>query len=211
LPAFVGLIWVIRRKSFETILLLSGAACAVFFLFWSSRGIIYYGLPLSVFATFGFCAIADLCIHIPKTQFRVAVVALCVALAIGTPALSILFGQNVPFMKVDREELAQYKFAEIMNQSESPTLFNYGFLDGGFYYAAKIVPSTRHFCQLNVSSPEIQAELDSYVLNAKTEFIVTRGQQLEEVYGSIPYECIASAPFTFEDMQDYYYLYQRIS
>ncbi len=210
-PAFVGLIWVIRRKNFETIMLLSGAVCAVFFLFWGSKNIQYYGLPLSVFAIFGFCAIADLCAHIQKIQVRVSIVVLCVVLAISTPALSILFGQNIPFMKVDREELAQYKFAEIMNQSDSPTLFNYGFLDGGFYYAAGITPSTKHFCQLNVSSPKIQAEIDSYVLDGRTEFIVTRGQKLEDVYESIPYECIASAPFTFEYLQDHYYLYKRIS
>lgn len=211
IPAFVGLIWVIRRKNFETILLLSGAACAVFFLFWGGRSFPYYGLPLSVFATFGFCAIADLCAHTRKIQVRVSIAVLCVALAIGTPALSLVFGQNVSFMKIGRSELAQYKFAEIMNQSESPTLLNYGFLDGGFYYTAGIVPNTKHFCKLNVSSPEIQAEIDSYVLDAKTEFIVTRDKKLEEVYENIPYECITTAPYTFENTQGYYYLYKRIS
>jgi hypothetical protein len=58
---------------------------------------------------------------------------------------------------------------------------------------------------------EIQAEIDSYVLDAKTEFIVTRNEKLEEVYESIPYECITTAPYTFENRQGCYYLYKRIS
>ena len=66
-------------------------------------------------------------------------------------ALSSLYAydnyQYKYFMAVDKSELAQTRFAQIMNQEESPILLNYGFLDGGFYTAAGYIAYYKVFLQ----------------------------------------------------------------
>ena len=211
IPAFVGLVWVLTRRNFETVLTIVAAVTSSIFIFIGGLNHAYYGLPLSVFALFGLTALADWCGRITQKRLTVFLTAIALIAAIASPFLSLKIGPNVPFMSKDRRELAQYRFAEIMNADEAPTLLNYGFLDGGFYYAAGIVPSTRHFCTLNLTSPEIEAEINAYVAEGETDYIVTRGQKLEDLFNSIPYECIAEAPYSFENLNGSYYLYKKIS
>lgn len=85
-------------------------------------------------------------------------------------------------------------------------LLNYGFLDGGFYFAAETLPVTRFFCTLNNDLEEMQRELRSAVSEGKAEFIVTRQQKLKDTGR---YQLIDEAEMIFEGRVWTYYLYQR--
>ncbi len=69
-------------------------------------------------------------------------------------------------MGYEKEELPQYQFAQIINQTENATLLNYGFLDGGFYMAADVLPTTKFFCRLNLRNsdfPEMRKEQERLI------------------------------------------------
>jgi hypothetical protein len=87
------------------------------------------------------------------------------------------------FMQQDKEELAQYRFAAIMNEEENPTLLNYGFLDGGFYTAADILPTARYFCKLNLDLPEMTQAQQQAIRDKAVDFVVLRCSGRQQEYG----------------------------
>ena len=99
-----------------------------------------------------------------------------------------------------------YRFAEIIRQSGDQTLLNYGFLDGGFYFAADVLPSDPYFCTLNISLKEMEKSLQDSVRQGKTAFVVTRGKKLKN---SGEYELVDEADLVFEGRNWHYYLYRR--
>jgi len=101
--------------------------------------------------------------------------AIAVLIIIGSLSLVYLTNQNVYMMKIDKEDLVQYKYAEIINETENATLLNYGFLDSGFFTTTGIVPSTRFAHQPNFDYsryPEIRDEQNRYIREAITDYVV---------------------------------------
>ena len=113
---------------------------------------------------------------------------------------------NAYLMDYRREDLPQYRFAEIITQCEDPSLLNYGFLDGGFYFASGVLPSDPYFCSLNIDLPEMDQALQESIREGKTAFVVTRSQKLK---GSSNYKLVDEADLPFEGRTWHYYLYQR--
>ena len=110
-------------------------------------------------------------------------------------------------MNVPKEELPQFRFAEIIRHSEDRSLLNHGFLDGGFYFAAESLPEQRFFCTLNNDLPEMTDEHRACIREGKTAFVVTRMRELED---SENYQLVDQASMLFEGRSWDYYLYQRI-
>ena len=120
--------------------------------------------------------------------------------------LSLFGTENNSMLTVRRAELPQYQFRETVLQTENPTLFNYGALDVGLFTVCDIVPSTRYFCMLNLPSEEMFREMDRYMAEGATDFIVSRGLPVE----SDCYRLIQTSSFP-DDGTDYpFYLYQKI-
>ena len=136
---------------------------------------------------------------------------LCAAIVAASVGYSWVHYQYRGFMNVSTAALAQTRFAGIMNSEEHPTLLNYGFLDGGFYTAADILPTEKYFCKLNVSLPEMTQAQDAAVQGGAVQFVVTRSdtmgnskaKRLEENY-----ERIAQARQEFEHRWFSYSLYK---
>ncbi len=124
----------------------------------------------------------------PRPWAKPAFAVVCTAALALSTALACGSAQYRDFMKQDGEELAQFRFADIMNEEESPTLLNYGFLDGGFYTAADILPTVKYFCKLNLSLPEMTEEQQQVIRNKGVDFVVLRLKGSEREYGSdVPY------------------------
>lgn len=164
----------------------------------------YYYLPLAVFAPYAAVFLSVLLARIlpvcRRTAVRCGSAALSVAVAC---ALCFSYSQNVPLMQQKKEDLAQYRFAEIINSIDEPTLLNYGFLDGGFYFAADLVPESRYFCTLNIQLPDMFAKQWTEVYTGKPDFVVTRNLRLK----SAPYICVATQKQQFEGVTFTYSLY----
>lgn len=79
-------------------------------------------------------------------------------------------------------DTVQYRFAEIIRRTESPTLLNYGFLDGGFYRAADIQPTCKAFCRLAAPIPEMYELQEQYVDGGLCDYIVSRKKIKSPLY-----------------------------
>ena len=117
-----------------------------------------------------------------------------------------LFGSENSYMLLHkRSEMPQYIFAETLKEDPDATLFNYGALDIGLFTTADILPSTRYFCMLNLPSEEMVGEMERYMRDGATKYIVSRGLEVE----SSCYRLLQTAEFTDNGTLYPYYLYIR--
>ena len=93
-----------------------------------------------------------------------------------------------------------------MRQGEDRSLLNYGFLDGGFYFASESLPAQKYFCTLNNDLAEMNEAHRESIREGKTAFIVTRSRGLKD---SANYELVDEASMRFEGRNWEYYLYRR--
>lgn len=229
------------RKWKEKIQILLCFLPAAFFTFYGVRIYRYYVLILAVFAPIGLVSILrllsliragtvlfgekffpDACGKIRetgntpairKTVLPILSVLLCAGLFTGSALYSKANSPNANLLFTKKDDLPQYRFARIINQKEDATLLNYGFLDGGFYTAAGIVPNCRFFCHLNMDQlPEMMNTQNEYIRDGKVDFVVTfdyYGYQFPKRYQNYRLIDTASYP-TRKDVIYTYYLYERI-
>lgn len=179
----------------------------------------YYALvwfPFTVFGLIGiawllqsphvkelYCLLAE---HVPCMAQITTVAALCVSIW-----CCFALSSNTYLMAYEKEELPQYQFAEIIKQKENATLLNFGFLDGGFYYAADVSPACPYFCTLNLNTAEMWYAQYDVINEKKTDFIVTRKRELSEYnVDASGYELVATASLVFEKYPFDYFLYKVI-
>jgi len=142
---------------------------------------------------------------------RPRLLALTALLLTGLCAASSCFlSANTYLMGTDKMQMPQYRFAETINRVENATLLNYGFLDGGFYYASGVLPTSKYFCKLNLDLPEIQESHKKAIEAEQFDFLVTRGKPTEKAI-LLHYTQADSACFYFEGHEFTYYLYRRNS
>lgn len=98
---------------------------------------------------------------------------------IGIVCISLIYSfynaNYKAFRKIPKADLFHYKFAEIMNQENNPTLLEMGYVDCGVYTASGIMPNTYFFEKLNISYQNFPDNIDSlhkYIENKDTMFVV---------------------------------------
>lgn len=211
-----GLIWALIRaaKDLRPLLLLSLCFCGLALgTYWGGWSISYYGLVFAVFAIFGLIAIGELVQRskLPNILGSTRLLfALCTLVAVmAMMDVCLFWGRNLYMLGQKKETMPQYQFAKIIRETEDATLLNYGFLDGGFYYAADIIPNCRFFCILNVQAPDMWDTQRQYVAEGKVDYVVTRDKPLTEYQvDSSLYEYAAEGTQYFEGKLRTYYLYR---
>ena len=189
--------------------------------YWGGIGYDYYGLIFAAFCIFGLIVWADMLRrtvlhtlwrkwfagHIPVAATSLV---LLVALMVNS---TIQFNQNIYLMAYSKEDTVQYRFAETIQTVENPTLLNYGFLDGGFYYASGATPACRYFCYLNIDTAEMWEEQNACIQSGEADFIVTRYYTLDQYHlDTSHYELVDQFTHPFDKSYSYtYYLYQKIT
>lgn len=101
----------------------------------------------------------------------------------------------------------QYRLARHI--PEGATLLNYGFLDGGFYFASGSEPSCRFFCQLNIALEEMYAEQIRQLREGIPDYVVTRQKTLGDYGLEEGYAPVDSAGADYGEGMFAYYLYRR--
>lgn len=191
------------RKMFANYLVLT--AFTALFIFGGGRHYDYYALPLCIFSLHGFIFVAEKAeLFLNKKGKGIVKISAAFSLILST-ALSLLVCPNVKSMLVPKEELAQYKFREIINETKNPTLLNYGTLDNGFYTVCNIVPNCKYFCNLNLPLDDIKIAQDEYVSSGRTDYVVTRGKK----YQFENYSLVSSATSDYKGGKRTYYLYKK--
>ena len=166
----------------------------------------YYPLILSLFTPFVLIPIGRITdrLNLGSSAAVLTLIIMSVALSTG---ISYNMSPNTYLMGQSKDEMPQYIFAEIMHaKNNNPSLLNYDFLDGGFYYAAGIMPINRFFCKFNVELPGQMEEQDSIVERGLVDYVVTRNK------GTIPgdkYLLIESKGYYSFPGYFNYYLFER--
>ncbi len=180
----------------------------------------YYFLIFAPFAPLGYLPAVRFLLHkwntalLQKWARKGSVYSLFVLLLfIGCLILS----PNTRSLGTKKEDLVQYQFAEIIRQTPGATLLNYGFLDGGFYTAAEIVPQTKYFCKLNITVdryPEMMQEQNRYLKEKMVDYVVMEWSedkdrsQFKLDYLRENYEMVAEQEGTFDGKGKKYILYR---
>ena len=171
----------------------------------------YYALILDCFAPLG--ALAALC-KLKKTEFNRRMNAKNRALLTAAVGVLLLvsgtfMSRNTYLLKYKKEDMPQYKFASVISNETDKTMLNYGFLDGGFYFAAQKTPECKYFCKLNLPLDLMDEEQKRMIEEQRVDLVVTRGKTLEE-HGVCcsGYRLISSEKFLFEGTEFTYYLYR---
>ena len=182
--------------------------------YWGGRGYTYYGLILAVYTIFGLIALIRACQMAKLTISK----PLPSAVILSSLALTVLLlvcyclnkSDNTYLMAYKKEDHPAYRFAQTINTVEDATILNYGFLDGGFYYAAGVDPSCKFFCTLNINAPDMWSSQRDAINNGDVDFVITRRYPLSRYSAnSSCYVLVDEASFYIEGMDFPYYLYQK--
>ncbi len=189
--------------------------------YWGGKPWDYYGLIFAAFCIFGLIVwteflrstqLFDLWHRWTPSDALPTILVLILTMSVLLSS-TIQFNQNTYLAKYDKEDTVQYRFAKTIQTVEDPTLLNYGFLDGGFYFASGATPACRYFCTFNINPPEMWEEHKACIQNGDADFIVTRQYKLEQ-YGvdCSKYRLVDEGTHPFDKNNTFtYYLYQKIS
>lgn len=188
--------------------------------YWGGRGYTYYGLILAAFCVFGLIAIGKALQLADGSQWfgkildtsgmRWVIMIVLTFLLLNT---SYNKSGNTYLMDYEKADMPAYRFAKIINTVEDPKILNYGFLDGGFYHAADVLPSCEFFCTLNIDAPDMWQTQRNCMINGEVDFVITRTNYTQEYWNpaSMGFQLVDQCTFYFEGVDFTYYLYQRIA
>ena len=149
----------------------------IFFIFFGLKIFVYYHLPiftLGIIVNMLFL-LEILKKYIDKIIDKKYIMILFIPYFIIVPLLTYRYANYKEKMKLKKEDLIQYKYAEYINKYENPTLLNVGFLDIGVYTTTGIMPNTRFFQVQNFDYEKFSDNLDEiekYIKEKKVKFIV---------------------------------------
>lgn len=189
-------------------------------IYGGGRGYVHYFLIISPFIVFG---VIFLLINIDNAFPKLVTtkyIYLSLSLTILASSLySLLFNNNIFMLRLNKNDLVQYKYASIINQSKDATLLNYGSLDMGFYTVTGITPNIRFFENQNISYakfPIILDEQNRYIREKAVDFVVfryptsTKFENLSIPYLLENYKLLQSEKQMYETIEFFYLLFEKI-
>ena len=189
--------------------------------YWGGRGYDYYGFIFAAFCIFGLVALAQALqfSRVPQRIWGLLPDSWLVRGCALSLSVLLLFAWTLPahhnmyLSRIEKADTVQYRFAQKIQTVENPTLLNYGFLDGGFYFASGAKPACRYFCYFNINAPEMWEEQQDCIESGNADFIVTRHYKLSQYsVNHSKYQLIDSVTYPFDKDYEYtYYLYQKIA
>lgn len=177
----------------------------------------YYAFPLAVFTVLGFALIGRVFEWVwaqARKERRILEAGKGKAAAAVAGMASVLLGvsivfmlsMNIPYMSEKREDLFLYKFKEIVDQVENPTLLNIGCLDAGLYTVCDIVPSCRWFQTQTLAIDDVRKEQERYIREGQTTFVIARDDYPQVIFEK--YDLVSEEPWYHEGQEFTYYLFR---
>jgi len=159
----------------QKVCLIAMLACTSLLVYFGGRLYRYTYYAFAAFAPLGLIAVLRLLEKLRanrKAATGLLAGFMCVVALVSCPML--------PRIGTDADELVQTHFAREINRRNDATLLNYGFLDGGFYLAADVLPSHPWFVTLNTSREKGMAAQARVIEEGIVDFVVTQKKTLEE-------------------------------
>jgi len=201
-------------------------------IYIGGASIFYYSIPLLIFTAIGMAAVGCLIDWMTEKLFRFRVFnrkkqnltndldivdnKINVKITYAVSVISVIFclvgaynlSMNTGYMKVEKDEHFLYRFKEIIQQEENPTLLNVNMLDAGLYTVADVVPSVKYFQTNGIAFQEMFDEQERYIKEGITQFVICRFEYPE--YMLDKYELVAESSFATDGKNEsMYYLFKR--
>ena len=127
--------------------------------------------------------------------------------------VTLLLNKNTYLIFEKKEFLAQFRYADTINQTPDARILTYDVMDSGFYTAAGLLPQNRFFCYLNIESsyPAILEEQNRLIEAGFFDYIVTSYSCTcdWDNYVLVREEADTYVDYTGEKALDGYRLYKR--
>lgn len=136
----------------------------------------YYALPLCVFAPVGLGYFGSFFRKLWKKEISSTLTVACslvITLVLGVAGYRI--SGNSSFM--NKKDYYLLTFRDIINESENPTLLNYGCLDAGLFTLCDIQPKMKWFHQVNAYIPEMYEQQQASIDLGLTEYVYARSEK----------------------------------
>lgn len=196
----------IQHRNRTAQLLILTMLSTFFFIYAGGRCYRYYCLVMAVFLAPALAMMLSIAQRKPALLCRPTALAVAVVLCF----LGFFTTPNRYFMFVEKSDLAQYQFRDIIVKDDpDATILNYGFLDGGFYTVCNRIPTCKAFCGLNIPLEELSELQDHYADNGLCDYIITRtnvGANMGKEFAL--YECIAECDSDYSWGKQTYRLYK---
>lgn len=155
-------------------------ACVGTFAYFSGQQYMYMFYAWACVTPLALIPLLNLIQWLEARRLLLARVGVAATAAVACCA-AVLNANMLPRIGYPEEKLVQSVFSDVINQTENPTLLNCGFLDGGFYAAADVLPSTRWFQGYNIDQMECYRIHKGIIENEEVDYVVTRNFTLEEL------------------------------
>lgn len=170
--AFMAARAVWRRQRgflFEALAAPAAAGLLLLFTYWGEMAHPYYAAVFAALVPLGLCPVALLARKLRSRRW--GLVSL-VPLAACVPVCLALCAA-VPLMEIEREDMTQVWFGEIISQTEGATMLDWTSLDQGFYLAAGVTPTCRYFVNTNLDSEDKKLSYEEYLASGEVDYIVS--------------------------------------
>ncbi len=201
---FLGLVflWKEYRILFTQVLLM--IFTGFLFIFGKGSWYRYYTLIFSCFCCFGMIPVYLLLRpYAGKCSMKARKWILGASCAFIFPFCLAMLSTNTEYLFCPRTSMPQFRFAEIISQSDDPSLLTYRSMDMGFLTAGNLLPPCRYYCILNADKDAALAAQDAMIREGATNFVVT----YREDFSSPLYELCAEMQYPHRST--HYFLYKR--
>ncbi|MDD6070470.1 MAG: glycosyltransferase family 39 protein [Clostridiales bacterium] len=214
IAGIISLLLSLKERWYEKVNLLLLSAFLFLGIYVGGAVLPYYSLPLSIFTVLGFAVIGRLfdylVLMLPHSASpRPLFVFLLLSTIIMSGSLNYAYSasMNSDAMKQDKSSHFLYKFKDIVQAEDNPTLLNISCLDAGLYTVADILPTCRYFQLSGIPGCDEAAEQEQYIKDAKTQFVLARDTYPEIILKN--YDLVSQAPYYQDGLEFTYYLFKR--
>lgn len=181
----------------------------LFLIFFGGTNFRYYSLPIQPFMLIGLIIYIKIYKVFNKKEVNNYILKTSLVI-LASIVYIFLKSPNVSYLKLEKNDYAQYVFADII---EYGTVLNYGFLDGGFYFATDNIPEVLYFQRQNVKYSQYPILMDSqrkYVKDKLTDYVVVKNDlKKDDMVILDSYELVKSHEQIYEANKVVYHLYKK--
>lgn len=147
------------------------------FIFSRSTFIYYYGYILSFYFVFALIlTVRGILFIIGLKPMKLTLIRLISVIVFAVLTADLIIGcKNLYLIGVKRDDLPQYQFAKIINETEDARILTFDIIDGGFYLASGVSPANRYFTYMNFieNNEEAIKEQDGLIDEGYFDYIIT--------------------------------------
>lgn len=192
---------------------------SIILVYIGGKGYVYYFFIFAPFIIFGILFIIDIIDKLfGKILNNKVIFIIGIIITVILVPITLRYNHNVYMLKINKEDLFQYKFAKIIEETPNATLLNYGNLDNGLYLTTAIVPETKYFMVQNIEYkkyPIIMDEQNRYVKDGLTDYVLVRVppklniKDIKPSYIWDKYELVAKQNQVFDKKERKFLLFKR--